>query len=117
MGIDLDYHMQAYNVEFRRKFRLQRKGFKKMKALFGQAPNLPWWRLRSMTDAEIAAYNRSFMQEVKMSEFEIKPDVIKAALKAAENNIWNAAIEAALITNAKLGGSTEVDVAIRKLKK
>lgn len=30
---------------------------------------------------------------------------------------WNAAIEQSLIVNAKFNGSTEVDAAIRKLKK
>lgn len=34
--------------------------------LFGRAPNLPWWRIQYMSDAEIAAYNRSFMKEVEM---------------------------------------------------
>lgn len=34
-----------------------------------------------------------------------------------EKEIWNAAIEAALVANAKIGGTTEADVAIRRLLK
>lgn len=45
--------------------------------LFGCPPNLPWWRLQYMSDAEIAAYNRSFMVEVEMR-------TEAAALKAEE---------------------------------
>lgn len=91
-----------------------------MKALFGRPPNLPWWQLKSMTDTKIAAYNRSFMVEVKMSDIEIyiKDDpneaTIKALVEMDRQATWNAAIEAVL---AKLWLPASQVEEIRRLKK
>jgi hypothetical protein len=38
-------------------------------------------------------------------------------ISVLEKEIWNEAIDAALIANDKIGGTTDADVAIRKLKK
>lgn len=86
-----------------------------MKALVGQVPQLPWWKLQAMTDAEIQAFNSSHLQEIEMKDdsladamygvrsdsvgkieqpsyqdirkrYEGKPDVIKAAL--GQQNVY-----------------------------
>lgn len=43
-----------------------------MKALVGQVPNLSWWRLQHMTDAEIQEFNGKYVREVEMSVKELK---------------------------------------------
>lgn len=94
-----------------------------MKALFGRAPNLPWWRLMSMTAAEIAAYNRSFMMEVEMSDNKIKiidtlaDDWDLTSAVAVYKPTWNAAIEAAAKIADVYGHGNITNIKIRELKK
>lgn len=55
-----------------------------------------------------------------MNNLKIVEDKIDKITKLTEeimNDIWNEAIDQCLVVNAKYGGSTEVDVNIRKLKR
>lgn len=65
-----------------------------MTELYGTVPNLPWHILMHMTKADINAFNRKFLIEVKhtMTEQDIEKQV-KNGSYARE--IWNAALDKA----------------------
>ena len=78
-----------------------------MKAIVGTILNLPWWRMKNMTDKEIEQFNCGHMMEVEMNDkqygkFNIEPkeyskEVVDAVTSQEitdyERAIWNAAIE------------------------
>lgn len=78
-----------------------------MKAIIGQPPNLPWWKIQNMSYAEIKEFNDEYLREVEMDEYIISDLKIK---------VWNEAIEAAVIV-AEREGKVFVAQEIRKLKK
>ena len=97
----------------------------KLIARFGQPPNLPWWRLKNMSEQEIEQFNRKHMVEIEMSEKPTDKQINDATNKMLDQygkDMWNAAIEEAakaakayLNSVGKKGVRTEA--AILKLKK
>lgn len=74
-------------------------------ALVGTPPNLPWWRLRSMSDDDIQKFNRSHMVEVRMVEQteKILNEHEHKLYQQTYKKAWNAAIDklADIIDNNK----------------
>lgn len=84
--------------------------------LVGTVPNLPWWKLKDMTDDEIQKFNRSYLVEMEMSEDHSKFDIEKRLTSLYEIRIWNEALERAAIQCDKLM-VCEAAARIRELKK
>jgi len=97
-----------------------------MKALLGSVPNLPWWKLCNMSDAEIEEFNRRHLVEIEMKDDSLSDVVANKDpwIVGKDDNwfmhndnrlhkeSWNAALEAA-------ANVSEINSAanIRRLKK
>lgn len=89
----------------------------------GCAPNLPWWRLQTMTDKEVLEYNQRFiieetteMTDDNLDDVQPKKTAVQRMNEIEHNKIWNAAIEAAAIRASQVAALI-VAAEIRKLKK
>lgn len=87
---------------------------------YGQAPNLPWWRIQNMSDEEIEKFNDGFMiKETTMADRAMelaKKQVAEAVHKAIYEEGRNAGIEEAA-NMADIEFSQRIGIKIRKLKK
>ena len=88
----------------------------KITELYGTVPNLPWHIVMHMTKAQINAFNRKYLIEVKeMTQDQIEKQVAhKNGVYARE--VWNAALDKAAAECDKVN-ECKAAARIRELKK